>query len=164
MSEKYDKATFGAGCFWGTDKLFRKQFDLKTCYTGYLGGNVTNPNYKQVCTGKTGHAEVIQVEYKPDKVNYRDLVHFFFRMHDPTTLNRQGNDVGTQYRSAIFYHSDEQKKVAEEVIKEVQEKRYPNAKITTELAPATEFWKAEDYHQEYLIKNPDGYCNHRLRW
>jgi len=159
-----EKATFGAGCFWGTDKYFRKQFQLESCYTGYMGGTTKNVNYQQVCTGETGHAEVIQVEFKPDKVKYADMVEFFYRMHDPTTLNRQGNDAGTQYRSAIFFHSPDQERIAKEVTKKIQEARFADKKITTVISPAGEFYKAEDYHQEYLIKNPGGYCNHKLRW
>eukprot|EP01127_Copromyxa_protea_P012536 TRINITY_DN3289_c0_g1_i1.p1 TRINITY_DN3289_c0_g1~~TRINITY_DN3289_c0_g1_i1.p1 ORF type:complete len:164 (-),score=43.30 TRINITY_DN3289_c0_g1_i1:54-545(-) len=160
-----NKATFGAGCFWGTDKFFKRQFPLlKTCYTGYLGGKKANPTYEEVCTGETGHAEVIQVEYAPEEVNYKELCHFFFRMHNPCTLNRQEGDVGTQYRSAIFYHDEEQKKIAEEVKDEVQKEHYPDETIVTEISPATEFWKAEDYHQDYLLNNPGGYCCHRIRW
>jgi len=158
------KATFGAGCFWGTDKFFRAKFLLTSCYTGYLGGTAQRPTYEQVCTGRTGHAEVIQLEYEESKVSYRDICTFFFSMHDPTTLNRQGNDVGTQYRSVIFYHDEDQKVIAEEVKKEIQKLHYPTQTVVTEIAPATTFWKAEDYHQQYLDKNPGGYCNHRIRF
>jgi len=159
-------ATFGAGCFWGTQKFFNKQFKdgIVKSAVGYLGGNTKNPSYKDVCTGKTGHAEVLQLQFDASKVNYADLVRFFFRMHDPTTLNRQGNDAGTQYRSAVFYHSPEQKTVAEQVKEEMEKSGKFSSKITTEIAAASEFYIAEDYHQDYLEHNPSGYCNHHLRW
>lgn len=135
---------------------------------GYSNGHVKEPTYKQVCNGDTGHAEALRFEYDPQKVNYADLVKFFFRMHDPTTLNRQGNDVGTQYRSAIFYYSEEQRLIAEQVKAELQQPPNgpykPPQSIVTEISPAKDFWYAEDYHQQYLLKNPGGYCNHRLRF
>jgi len=159
-------ATFGAGCFWGTQKFFKKQFKegIVKSAVGYLGGNIKNPSYKDVCTGKTGHAEVLQLQFDANKVNYGDLVRFFFRMHDPTTLNRQGNDAGTQYRSAIFFHTPEQKVVAEQVKQEIEKAEKYTSPIVTEISAATEFFVAEDYHQDYLDHNPTGYCNHRLRW
>jgi len=159
-------ATFGAGCFWGTQKFFNKQFKdgIVKSAVGYLGGTTKNPSYKDVCTGKTGHAEVLQLQFDANKVNYADLVRFFYRMHDPTTLNRQGNDAGTQYRSAVFYHSPEQKTIAEQVKEEMEKSGKFKSKITTEIAPASEFYVAEDYHQDYLEANPTGYCNHYLRW
>jgi peptide-methionine (S)-S-oxide reductase len=157
-------AAFGAGCFWGTEKWFRKQFGqaLKTTAVGYMGGTTKNPNYEQVCTGRTGHAEVLYLEYDPSKVKYDELVQFFFRMHDPTTKDRQGNDKGTQYRSVIFYYTPEQKEIAERVTHEIQA-RFKDPIVTT-IEPASEFYKAEEYHQQYLEKNPQGYCNHYLRW
>eukprot|EP01121_Diplochlamys_sp_Union-15-3_P014465 TRINITY_DN4606_c0_g1_i1.p1 TRINITY_DN4606_c0_g1~~TRINITY_DN4606_c0_g1_i1.p1 ORF type:complete len:137 (+),score=26.79 TRINITY_DN4606_c0_g1_i1:27-413(+) len=127
-----------------------------------MGGKSKNPSYQDVCTGKTGHAEVLHLEYKGDKLKYRDLLLFFFKMHDPTTLNRQGNDRGTQYRSVVFYYDEEQKKEAEKVKAEIQSK-FSNPVVTT-LEPATEFYDAEEYHQNYLEKNPGGYCNHKLNW
>jgi len=159
-------ATFGAGCFWGTQKFFKKQFKdgIAKSAVGYLGGNIKNPSYKDVCTGKTGHAEVLQLQFDANKVNYGDLVRFFFRMHDPTTLNRQGNDAGTQYRSGIFYHTPDQKIVAEQVKQEMEKSGKFTSPIVTEISPATEFFVAEDYHQDYLDHNPNGYCNHHLRW
>jgi len=160
------KATFGAGCFWGTEKFFKKQFGgaLTSTAVGYLGGTTKNPSYKDVCTGTTGHAEVLQVVYDPDKVSYNKLVELFFRMHDPTTINRQGNDKGTQYRSAIFYHNEEQANIARAIKDEMQKSGKFKDPIVTEISPATEFFKAEDYHQGYLDANPNGYCNHHFRW
>eukprot|EP01006_Ploeotia_vitrea_P001269 TRINITY_DN104505_c0_g1_i1.p2 TRINITY_DN104505_c0_g1~~TRINITY_DN104505_c0_g1_i1.p2 ORF type:complete len:165 (-),score=23.61 TRINITY_DN104505_c0_g1_i1:207-701(-) len=159
-------ATFGAGCFWGTQKFFNREF--KTAITksrvGYMGGTTANPDYRGVCTGNTGHAEVLQFEFDDGQVQYADLVRFFFRMHDPTTLNQQGNDRGTQYRSVIFTHSDEQQKAAHAVKEEMKDKWKD---IVTEITPAAQagtFYEGEDYHQDYLDKNPGGYCNHRLRW
>jgi len=147
------------------EKWFCKQFpELLSTAVGYLGGASANPTYKEVCRGDTGHAEVLQVEYDPDKTKYRDLLIFFWRVHDPTTLNRQGNDQGSQYRSAVFYHSDEQQKEATEVMAELQESGKFKAPIVTEITAATEFYRAEDYHQQYLEANPGGYCNHKLRW
>lgn len=127
-----------------------------------MGGDYENPTYKLVCTGKTGHAEVLDMEFDKSKTNFADLCVYFWRMHDPTTPNRQGNDVGTQYRSAVFYHTEEQREIAERVKQEVQEKY--TSPIVTEIVPASKFWTAEEYHQKYLFNNPDGYCNHKLRW
>ena len=158
-------ATFGAGCFWGTEKFFRKQFGSKliSALVGYMGG-ASKTSYEDVCTGTTNHAEVLQVSYEPNQLAYADLVRFFFRMHDPTTLNRQGNDRGTQYRSVIFTHTNEQQKIAEEVRDEVQASGKVKGKIETIIQPANgfEFFKAEDYHQKYLEENAGGYCNHKL--
>ncbi len=130
---------------------------------GYAGGHVKNPSYKQVCSGNTQHAEVVQVKYNPEKVKYDDLVTFFFKIHDPTTIDRQGNDVGTQYRSVIFYHDSEQEEIANKIMKQLNEERFNN-KICTQIVPMGEYWLAEDYHQQYLDKNPGGYCNHKIRW
>ncbi|CAF0846915.1 unnamed protein product [Adineta ricciae] len=158
-------ATFGAGCFWGTEKFFRKQFgsNLLSAMVGYMGG-ASKTTYEDVCTGTTNHAEVLQVSYDPSKVVYADLVRFFFRMHDPTTLNRQGNDRGTQYRSVIFTYTNEQQKTAEQVRDEVQASGKVKGQIVTQIQPADglQFFKAEPYHQKYLEENPGGYCNHRL--
>lgn len=158
-------ATFGAGCFWGTEKFFRKQFgtNLLSALVGYMGG-ASKSSYEQVCTGTTDHAEVLQVSYEPTKVNYADLVRFFFRMHDPTTLNRQGNDRGSQYRSVIFTHTNEQQKIAEQVRDEVQASGKIKGQIVTQIQPAKglQFFEGEPYHQRYLEENPGGYCNHRL--
>jgi len=163
-----DLATFGGGCFWGMEKWYKKQFPLgiNKISVGYLGGSTENPSYKAVCSGNTGHAEVVQIEFDKSKINYKDLVSFFFRVHNPTTLNRQGNDIGTQYRSAIFYHSPEQEKIANEIKATIaSQPGWPfENPIVTEVSPATFYFKAEDYHQAYLDANPAGYCNHRLYW
>ncbi|KAJ3298927.1 Peptide-methionine (S)-S-oxide reductase [Borealophlyctis nickersoniae] len=151
-------ATFGAGCFWGVEKSFKRKFGskLRTAQVGYAGGNAANPTYRQVCTGQTGHAEVLQVEYDPSELDYPTLIDFFYRSHDPTTKNRQGNDAGTQYRSAIFYHNDQQKEIAEQVTEKVRP-YFGKAGIATTIEPVGKFYPAEDYHQAYLEKNPHGY-------
>ncbi|KAK9763005.1 Peptide methionine sulfoxide reductase [Basidiobolus ranarum] len=163
-----EKATYAAGCFWGVEKVFQKHFKKEGIQTkvGYTGGVVENPGYRQVCNGDTEHAEAIEILFDPSKVTYDTLTEFFYRMHDPTTANRQGPDVGTQYRSAIFYHTPEQKEIAEKVTKEVQEKHFKGQPIATQIIPAEKFYNAEDYHQQYLDKNPHGYeCpTHFLRW
>jgi peptide-methionine (S)-S-oxide reductase len=161
-------AYFGGGCFWGMEKWFKKQFNVDgaTVQTavGYMGGKKDKPTYEEVCTGTTGHAEVLRVNFDPSKTKYADLVRYFFRIHDPTTLNRQGNDRGTQYRSAVFFTSPDQHKLAEEVKQAVSsEKHFPNP-IVTEISPADTFYPAEPYHQNYLDANPGGYCNHRPHW
>eukprot|EP00842_Homolaphlyctis_polyrhiza_P001309 jgi/Hompol1/2179/HPOL_001437-RA len=155
----HEVATFAAGCFWGVEKCFRKQYSgkgLDSCQVGYIGGTKDNVTYREVCSGSTGHAEAIQLVYDPSKITYTDLVDFFYRMHEPTTLNRQGNDQGTQYRSAIFYHDESQKKIAHEVTALAQT-HFKSTKIQTTIEPATKFWPAEGYHQEYLHNNPNGY-------
>jgi len=166
MSTKIQKAAFGAGCFWGTQKFFKKQFGdgLVSSAVGYLGGSEKTPSYERVCTGKTNHAEVLYLEYDSSKIKYEQLLEFFWRMHDPTTLNRQGNDAGTQYRSAVFYYTPEQQKEANEMKETLQKSGKIKGTITTEISPATEFFKAEEYHQNYLETNPHGYCNHYMRW
>ncbi|KAI9193121.1 peptide methionine sulfoxide reductase MsrA [Polychytrium aggregatum] len=152
-------ATLGAGCFWGVEKSFRRKFagaGLISAKVGYAGGVATTPSYRQVCTGQTGHAEVIQIEYDSRVLSYETILDFFFRMHDPTTLNRQGGDVGTQYRSCILFHSPSQEQTARSVIDRIQP-YFGHHKISTTLEPFHTFWSAEEYHQEYLTKNPDGY-------
>ncbi|KAJ2919570.1 hypothetical protein MD484_g782, partial [Candolleomyces efflorescens] len=169
-------ATFASGCFWGVEHIFLKHFPpaedkgiLKTA-VGYTGGKESSasPDYRTVCSGTTDHAEAVRIEFDPTKVTYDELVEFFYRTHDPTTVNRQGADTGTQYRSAIFYHSPEQETIAKRVTEEVQQKHFDPAgkKIVTEILPALQWWDAEDYHQLYLFKNPTGYqCpTHRLHW
>jgi peptide-methionine (S)-S-oxide reductase len=169
-------ATFAAGCFWGVEHIFLKHYPpaqnkgiLKTS-VGYTGGNalVTNPDYQSVCSGATDHAEALKIEFDPSVVSYAELVEFFYRSHDPTTLNRQGGDIGTQYRSAIFTHSASQAAIAKEVTDAVQAKHFTPKKrtIATEIVEAGPWWNAEDYHQLYLFKNPSGYqCpTHRLGW
>jgi peptide-methionine (S)-S-oxide reductase len=156
-------ATLGGGCFWGMEEIIRKLPGVIETTVGYTGGATRNPTYQQVCTGTTGHAEAIQIAFDPGKISFRELLGFFFRMHDPTTLNRQHNDVGTQYRSAIFYHSEDQKRVAEEVKGEADASGQFPRPVVTEITPAKEFYSAEDYHQDYLQKNPGGYNCHVLR-
>ena len=152
-------ATLGGGCFWCTEAVFDQLKGVEGVESGYAGGTVANPSYQLVCTGTTGHAEVVQITFDPKVISYKQLLQVFFTVHDPTTLNRQGADVGTQYRSAIFYHSDEQKKIAEQVIKEVEAAKIWDAPIVTQVVPAKEFYKAEDYHQAYFANNPgQGYC------
>jgi peptide-methionine (S)-S-oxide reductase len=159
MSQQQDTAVFGGGCFWCLEAVFEQVRGVEKVESGYAGGTAPNPSYKAVCTGTTGHAEVVRVTFDPAVISYRELLEVFFAIHDPTTPNRQGNDVGTQYRSAVFYDSPEQKAAAETVIAELTaEKVFPNP-IVTEVLPTGEFWKAEDYHQGYYRANPtQGYC------
>ena len=147
------KATFGAGCFWHVEDLLQKTKGVKSTAVGYIGGQLPNPTYEEVCTDKTGHAEAVEVEFDPDEISYDELLDVFWNNHNPTTLNRQGPDVGNQYRSAIFYHDEEQKKVAEKS-KQVLEQsgKYENS-IVTEIVPAPLFYKAEEYHQKYFKKH-----------
>ena len=154
-----ETATLGGGCFWCTEAVFDQLRGVEKVESGYSGGKVANPSYEQVCSGRTGHAESIQVTYDPAVISYREILQIFFTVHDPTTLDRQGADVGTQYRSAIFYNNDEQRMIAEQVIKEVNSEKIWKHPIVTELAPFNAFYKAEDYHQQYFEKNPDApYC------
>jgi len=145
-----EAATFGAGCFWGVEARYQKVNGVVKTTVGYMGGTTKNPTYKQVCTDKTGHAEVIQILFNPEQISYEKLIEIFWEIHDPTQLNMQGPDKGSQYRSVIFYHNEKQKKLAEES-KEKQQKNY-NKKIVTEIIPAIEFYPAEEYHQKYLEK------------
>ncbi|MEW6060346.1 MAG: peptide-methionine (S)-S-oxide reductase MsrA [Bacteroidota bacterium] len=149
----YEVATLGAGCFWCVEAIYQRLEGVEKVESGYSGGNVKNPSYEQVCTGRTGHAEVIQLTFDPKKISYKELLEVFFRTHDPTTLNRQGNDVGTQYRSVIFYHTDEQRKIAEQVKKETEQAKIWDDPIVTEISPFTAFYKAEEYHQNYYNQN-----------
>ena len=159
MGTNLEVATLAGGCFWCLEAVFDELTGVESVESGYSGGRVPNPNYAQVCDGDTGHAEVVQVTFDPQVLTYKDLLTVFFTIHDPTTLNRQGNDVGPQYRSAIFYHDEEQKKMAEEVIREITASGIWDAPIVTELTPFDKFYIAEDYHQEYFKKNPfQGYC------
>ena len=154
-------ATLAGGCFWCLEAVYDQVKGVKSVESGYIGGQTTNPSYEQVCGGRTGHAEAVRVTFDPAMVAYRDLLNIFFAIHDPTTLNRQGNDSGTQYRSAVFYHSAEQRDIAQEVIAKLSEDRlYPNP-IVTELSPAGQWYEAEAYHQEYFARNPSqGYCTY----
>ena len=161
--------TVAVGCFWGAEKFFVQEFKQAivpdSIAVGYTGGQKQQPTYQEVCTGQTGHAEAFRFEFDPKVVGYDKIIEFFYRMHDPTTPNRQGNDVGTQYRSTIYYHSEEQKQIAERITKQMQENAFfKGHKICTEITSATDFWRAEENHQKYLERHPGGYCNHRLRW
>jgi peptide-methionine (S)-S-oxide reductase len=152
-------ATLAGGCFWCLEAVYDDLKGVESVVSGYMGGKRPNPTYEAVCTGTTGHAEVVQVEFDPAKVSFRELLEVFFVIHDPTTLDRQGNDVGTQYRSAIFYHSPEQKAAAEEVIARLDAARIYDDAIVTQVVPASAFYPAEDYHQEYFRRNPgQPYC------
>ena len=154
-----ETATLAGGCFWCVEAVFDDLRGVADVVSGYSGGHTENPTYAQVCSEATGHAEVIQVKFDPSEVSFKEILQVFFAVHDPTTLNRQGHDVGTQYRSAIFYHDDEQKRVAEEVIKEITAEGVFDAPIVTEVTPFEKFYEAEDYHQEYFANNPNQpYC------
>jgi peptide-methionine (S)-S-oxide reductase len=159
MANDREVATLGGGCFWCTEAVFQDLRGVEKVQSGYSGGHVPNPTYEEVCGKRTGHAEVIQVTFDPSVVTFRELLEVFFTVHDPTTPNRQGADVGPQYRSAIFFHSPEQKAVAEEVIRDVNERQLWGAPVVTEVAEFTEFYPAESYHDDYFRRNPyQGYC------
>ena len=152
-------ATLAGGCFWCIEGVFREVKGVESVVSGYTGGTTANPTYEQVCTGTTGHAEVVQVTYNSSKLSYREILEIFFSVHDPTTLNRQGGDVGTQYRSAIFYHSEEQKAIAEELIGELNKAHLWSKNIVTQILPLETFYLAEDYHREYFSQHPEqAYC------
>jgi peptide-methionine (S)-S-oxide reductase len=158
--ENLEKATFGSGCFWCTEAVFERLNGVQKVVSGYAGGTVENPTYEKVCTGKTGHAEVTQITYDPKVITYDELLEVFWKTHDPTTLNRQGNDVGTQYRSVIFYHNNEQKRLAEKYKEELNKSGIWDKPIVTEIAPYTNFYPAEKYHQNYYDNNPAlPYCS-----
>jgi len=151
--------TLGSGCFWCTEAVFQQLNGVETVVSGYSGGHVENPSYEQVTTGRTGHAEVCQIQFDPERISYEDILEVFFGTHDPTTLNRQGNDIGTQYRSVIFYHSEEQRKTAEQAKKDLDESGTWKNPIVTEIVQYEKFYPAEDYHQNYYKNNPtQGYC------
>jgi len=159
QDKKLQKATFGSGCFWCTEAVFELVKGVISVTSGYTGGNIKNPTYEEVCSEKSGHAEAIQLTFDPEAINYEELLEIFWKTHDPTTLNRQGNDVGTQYRSVIFYHSEEQKQLAEKYKIALDKSGAWVNLIITKILPATEFYKAEDYHQDYYDNNPQqGYC------
>ena len=153
------KAIFAAGCFWGVEDYFRQLPGVVETEVGYTGGHTQNPTYKQVCTGKTGHAEAVKVLYKPQMISYAALVRHFFRLHDPTTFNRQGPDVGSQYRSAIFYVTSDQRDIAHQIKAELKESDSFSRKIVTEITPASPFYRAEEYHQHYVQKTGHGGCH-----
>ena len=157
--DKYEVATLAGGCFWCLEAVYDELEGVESVESGYMGGPLANPSYAQVCDGDTGHAEVVQLKFDPAKVSFEDILKVFFVIHDPTTLNRQGNDAGTQYRSAIFYHSPAQKAAAERVIADITGKKLYRDPIVTEVAPASTFYVAEDYHQEYFAHNAyQPYC------
>jgi methionine-S-sulfoxide reductase len=157
--ENVEIATLGAGCFWCVEAVFDDLEGVTDVVSGYSGGHTENPTYKEVCSETTGHAEVAQITFNPEKLTYADLLRVFFAVHDPTTLNRQGNDIGSSYRSAIYYHSDEQKKIADDIIAEVTAEGVYDSPIVTEVTAFEKFWPAEDYHQEYFANNPgQPYC------
>ena len=158
-----ETATLAGGCFWGVEELFREMPGVIKTTVGYSGGTVENPTYNIVRTGRSGHAESIEIVFDPTKVSYEDILEYFFRLHDPTTPNQQGNDVGSQYRSAIFFHDDRQRATAEEVKQRVQESGKWRRPVVTEIVPAGRFYSAEEYHQDYLQKNPGGYTCHYVR-
>ncbi len=159
MKANEEVATFGGGCFWCVEAIYERVEGVRSVTSGYSGGHVENPDYRQVTTGMTGHAEVVQIRYDPDVVSFYELLEIFFKTHDPTTLNRQGADVGTQYRSIILYHSESQKRQAEEIIADLNAAGVYNSPIVTQVEPFEKFYQAEDYHQEYFENNPNqGYC------
>jgi len=154
-----EKATFGAGCFWGVEETFRRLPGVVSTQVGYMGGQTDHPTYKQVCTDGTGHAEVVEVTFDPSKIAYPDLLGVFWANHDPTTMNRQGPDIGAQYRSAVFFHSPEQQAEAQEFKEKLERSKIYKRPIVTEITPAGEFWKAEEYHQQYLAKRGQSHCH-----
>jgi peptide-methionine (S)-S-oxide reductase len=156
---KTEKATFAAGCFWGVEENFRKLEGVISTSVGYTGGNAEKPTYEEVCTDKTGHAEAVEIEFDPKKISYAALLEVFWDSHNPTTKDRQGPDVGTQYRSAIFFHSAAQEKVARESMKRLAASGKWRAPIVTQIVPAEKFWKAEEYHQKYLMKQGKESCH-----
>jgi peptide-methionine (S)-S-oxide reductase len=154
-----EKATFGAGCFWGVEAMFRQVKGVTATAVGYMGGTLQSPTYEDVCTDKTGHAEVVQVDYDPSAVSYKRLLEVFWQNHNPTTLNRQGPDVGTQYRSVIFFHSPEQETAARTSKEELEKAGHYSRPIVTQIVPAQDFWRAEEYHQKYLEKRGLSHCS-----
>ncbi len=159
MEQNLETATLAAGCFWCVEAVFDDLKGVEDVVSGYSGGHTENPTYQEVCSETTGHAEVVQIRFDPDKLSFADLLRVYFTVHDPTQLNRQGNDIGTSYRSAIFYHSDEQKHASEDVIKEITDEGIYEKPIVTEVTAFEKFWPAENYHQEYFANNPNQpYC------
>lgn len=158
-NQKLEIATFGAGCFWCVEAQFEMLNGVVKVESGYSGGKLKNPSYKEVCTGSTGHAEVCQITFDKSKISYEELLCAFWQAHDPTQLNQQGNDIGTQYRSVIFYHNEEQKQLAEQYKKKLNDEKVYNNPVVTEISPFTAFYKAEDYHQNYFSRNGnEAYC------
>ncbi len=160
MNSNIETATLGAGCFWCVEAVFQRVKGVKSVESGFSGGHIKNPSYREVCTGTTGHAEVCQIKFDPLIITYVEILEIFFKTHDPTTLNRQGNDIGTQYRSVIFYHNNEQKKLALESVEKLNKARIWNDPVVTEIVPFVAFYKAEDYHQNYYNNNrSQPYCS-----
>lgn len=158
-NKNLETGTLAAGCFWCVEAVFDDLRGVEDVISGYSGGHTENPTYQQVCSETTGHAEVVQIKFDPSEISFKEILQVFFTVHDPTQLNRQGNDIGTSYRSAIFYHSDEQKRVAEEVIKEFTDEQIYDKPIVTQVEPFDKFYSAENYHQEYFANNPNQpYC------
>jgi len=158
-----ETAVFGGGCFWGVEELIRSLPGVLKTEVGYCGGTILNPVYEQVKTGRTGHAEVVKVDFNPHQISFEQLLEQFFRLHDPTTLNQQGNDIGTQYRSVIFFQTPEQEITAQKVKEKVQQSGKWKNPVVTEITPMASFYRAEEYHQKYLVKNPNGYTCHFWR-
>ncbi len=155
-----ETATLGGGCFWCLEAVYDEMEGVSSVESGYMGGRVANPDYHAVCTGKTGHVEVVQVTFDPEVTSYREILEVFFAIHDPTSMDRQGNDAGTQYRSVIFTHSEQQAEMAHQLIAELDGGGIPGKRIVTEVRPVATFYEAEEYHQEYFVKNPgQGYCS-----
>lgn len=159
MTQRVEKACFGAGCFWGVEETFRKLKGVRSTAVGYSGGSLKSPTYEDVCSGHTGHAEAVQIEYDPAQVPYEKLLEIFWKSHDPTTLNRQGPDVGSQYRSVIFFHSPEQEALAKRSKEDAAKSGLHKNKIVTEIVPTSVFYRAEDYHQQYLAKRGMDNCH-----
>jgi peptide-methionine (S)-S-oxide reductase len=155
-----EMATFAAGCFWGVEEAFMKRKGIRSTIVGYIGGNLPNPTYEDVCTDRTGHAEGVQLKYDPKEISYEELLDLFWSIHNPTTKNRQGPDIGTQYRSTIFYHTPEQERIATKSKQQLDDSNKFQDKIVTEIVPATTFYRAEDYHQKYYQKIGGGSCYH----
>lgn len=159
MSNKLAQATLGGGCFWCVESAFLQVKGVASVQSGYTGGHTENPTYEQVCRGDTGHAEVAQLSYDPEQISYRQILEIFFTLHDPTQVNRQGNDIGSQYRTSIFYHNDEQKQQAQQIIAELEAEDAFAAPIVTEVSALGQFYRAEDYHENYFARNPENpYC------
>lgn len=153
-------ATLAGGCFWCLESAFNTVEGVEMAYAGYAGGHINNPTYEQVCSGNTGHAEVVQINFDADNISYRDILEIFFALHNPTQMNRQGDDIGTQYRSAIYYHNQEQKQLAADILKEVEQEQIWPDPLVTELTELNNYYQAEDYHQDYFSNNPENrYCN-----
>jgi peptide-methionine (S)-S-oxide reductase len=162
--ETMETATFGAGCFWCVEAIFQRLKGVEDVKSGYMGGKIKNPTYREVCSGLTGHAEVVQIKFNPAIISYKDLLEVFFQTHDPTTLNRQGADVGTQYRSVIFYHNQQQKELAEKIKDELNKNKVFDKPVVTEITEASEFYVAEDYHQNYYnLNSSEPYCTYVIK-